>query len=327
MTEAALDRVTALDAQAFRLSKKTHFARCADKFGEAATAAKALGFEDCLIVAMLQADELDARMTLMGSPGVEPIHQKLALANVFLLLTSLFDTLRRRRDAGTLLAGACRPAEVAWNKARQRARDPHGELNPYEWMAPFIGYDAYLTTAAICTDVIALVCATGAEKQSKLTYPVELAEFVASAVELLVKPRLHSEMLISAEMMLVRGLGRVHDGRTFNANKVVHQLLMDAWGVVQHSDVLRERNIDNVLEFAGPHIRGLVAKGQERYAAEAPALRTCALEGCGAREIHVAQFKKCAACQAVVYCCREHQVEHWKAHKKACKAARKATAS
>ena len=40
------------------------------------------------------------------------------------------------------------------------------------------------------------------------------------------------------------------------------------------------------------------------------------------KEVHAAQYKKCGACKAAVYCCREHQVVDWPAHKKACKAAR-----
>ena len=59
-------------------------------------------------------------------------------------------------------------------------------------------------------------------------------------------------------------------------------------------------------------------------AAAAPECRTCALSGCGAREVHAAQFKSCAACREVVYCCREHQVADWSNHKGACKAAGKA---
>ena len=63
---------------------------------------------------------------------------------------------------------------------------------------------------------------------------------------------------------------------------------------------------------------------QERCAAVAgsAAMRACALPGCSAREQHVKHFKVCAACKAVVYCSREHQVRDWPSHKAACKAAR-----
>ena len=47
--------------------------------------------------------------------------------------------------------------------------------------------------------------------------------------------------------------------------------------------------------------------------------RRCALGGCGA----AAGLKACTGCSAVLYCCREHQLEHWPSHKAACKAAKK----
>jgi hypothetical protein len=55
-------------------------------------------------------------------------------------------------------------------------------------------------------------------------------------------------------------------------------------------------------------------------------LHFCALPTCGAQEVHASHFKRCSACSAVVYCCKEHQVQDWPAHKAACRAARKAAA-
>ncbi len=69
-----------------------------------------------------------------------------------------------------------------------------------------------------------------------------------------------------------------------------------------------------------------ISRGKNLARHAAAVLRTCALEACGAREVHEAQFKKCAAYQTVVYCCKAHQEQHWPAHKAACKAARKAAA-
>ena len=71
-------------------------------------------------------------------------------------------------------------------------------------------------------------------------------------------------------------------------------------------------------------IEKMVADAEKQHAAAT--LRCCALGACGAREVHEAQFKSCAACKAIVYCCREHQAADWPAHKAACKAARKAAA-
>jgi hypothetical protein len=58
--------------------------------------------------------------------------------------------------------------------------------------------------------------------------------------------------------------------------------------------------------------------------AAARGLHFCALHSCGAQEVHASHFKRCSACSAVVYCCKEHQVQDWPAHKAACRAARKA---
>ncbi len=39
---------------------------------------------------------------------------------------------------------------------------------------------------------------------------------------------------------------------------------------------------------------------------------------------HASQFKSCGSCRQVCYCCKAHQTADWPAHRKACKAARKA---
>lgn len=45
----------------------------------------------------------------------------------------------------------------------------------------------------------------------------------------------------------------------------------------------------------------------------------CALPSCPFTSLHHRDLKNCARCLSVRYCCREHQVEHWKAeHKRAC---------
>ena len=45
---------------------------------------------------------------------------------------------------------------------------------------------------------------------------------------------------------------------------------------------------------------------------------------CGATDV---KLRRCTKCQRVRYCSREHQVAHWKAHKKACKNAQRAAAA
>ncbi len=48
----------------------------------------------------------------------------------------------------------------------------------------------------------------------------------------------------------------------------------------------------------------------------AAAKRACALPGCGAAD---GPFKHCARCKRAAYCCREHQLADWAAHKADCK--------
>ena len=72
-------------------------------------------------------------------------------------------------------------------------------------------------------------------------------------------------------------------------------------------------------------IKEVEAKAQAD--ADAQGLRSCA--HCGAQEVHVAQFKFCAACKdkGALYCSKECQRAAWPAHKAACKAARQAAAA
>ena len=98
---------------------------------------------------------------------------------------------------------------------------------------------------------------------------------------------------------------------------------MDAKLRLERSGVLGTRNIKT---------RAPVPAGsQGAYEAvvlnsiNAPGLRRCALASCGAKEAYPQHYKACAACRAVVYCCKEHQLQHWPSHKAACKAVSKAT--
>jgi hypothetical protein len=103
------------------------------------------------------------------------------------------------------------------------------------------------------------------------------------------------------------------------------QLIEPAWEALKSSGVLQKRNIDGGIESVKRGEDQLDVRAARRVATHG--LCACALAACGAREVHATQFKKCAACQGVVYCCKAHQEADWPAHKAACKAARKAAAA
>ena len=102
-------------------------------------------------------------------------------------------------------------------------------------------------------------------------------------------------------------------------------VLADAWARVQRAPPFRALgNAATAIAAAAAEHASL--RERAARASEAPKLRTCVLPACNARELHVAQFKYCAACHVmdVSYCSKEHQIADWPRHKPACKAARKA---
>ena len=104
-------------------------------------------------------------------------------------------------------------------------------------------------------------------------------------------------------------------------SKVVRCCLLQS---PRSSGLLQERDI-----VAGAaHFRDLASASNAANAARlaSATLKCCLLLSCAARELHPGHYKRCSACHGVVYCCREHQLEDWPAHKAACKAARKAAA-
>jgi hypothetical protein len=100
-------------------------------------------------------------------------------------------------------------------------------------------------------------------------------------------------------------------------------LMVDAWRRVERSGAIAMRML-----YADDGSTTSISTRLDAAAAEAAVrgLRECALAGCASKEVHVSQFKRCGACRTVAYCCRDHQLADWPAHKAACKAARKNTA-
>ena len=322
---------------AAELVTKGRYARAAEKLeGAAAAAAQELAAEDCLVVALLRAEQASAVYCHSVAPTLTVAEADEARETIkSVLLPQFLSTLTRRKAAGTLLPGRCRAAEVAWfwaaveRKLLQDGAVYAAARASAEAAAPEVGLDAYLKAAYVTLDVL--------RRMGPLQMPREmqrsLAAFVASAFELMAQPREllsivadNNTCVLSAgpEQLLARNARRTFQNETFcsNVDGEAFFTLVTAWQRVERSGAIAMRQLD-ADHFPTLSIRaGLAAAAAD---AAVRGLHECALDTCASKEVHVSQFKRCGACRTVSYCCREHQLADWPAHKAACKAARKAT--
>jgi hypothetical protein len=337
---AALDvsRVVALTTKAVTLEYKGHWARAGEVLAEAVAAAQALQQPDCHIVAFLQASRANALLMHAQTAGVpEACRVELMRCALLELLPPAMASLERRTSAGTLLPGACRPHEVAWCAAKTEhaealvANMPHAPAcvptaeEMSAWTA-YVGYDAYMRTARVALHLCAV--RTDIHARRTLNMPeasaVACSAFVENAFDMI---QLCTLTVSSAEAALVRiAQIFIDEQQRFRASSSAggewHARILAAWRRLQSSGVLQRRGILQTMSEVTAH--DTHAADTAAATAAARGLRVCALHTCSAQEVHASQFKRCAACLSVVYCCKEHQVQDWPAHKAACRAARKA---
>jgi hypothetical protein len=119
MAAVDVSRVVALTNKAATLESKGHWARAAEIYADAVTAAQAFHLPDCVIVAHLQAAHANAQFGHAKLAGVPQARRTELARSAFLeLLPPAMASLQRRMAAGTLLPGACRPYEEAWCAAK-----------------------------------------------------------------------------------------------------------------------------------------------------------------------------------------------------------------
>ena len=155
----------------------------------------------------------------------------------------------------------------------------------------------------------------------------EALALVVRALDTLIKPRPLEDTALDPEKVLVRAMLEFIKGHYLLHAAAPHpacfsqvQHLVAAWRRVQASGILQRRRLDLACADSTSEFTAVNAHEVRR------GLRSCGLASCGATEAHVNHFKRCSACKAVVYCCKEHHLADWPAHKAACKAARKAAA-
>jgi hypothetical protein len=341
MAAVDVSHVVALDKKALTLESRGHWARAAEKYAEAVAAAQALDQPDCVIVAHLQAGHANALLAHANTAGV-PAARRVELTRCAFsdLLPAAMASLQRRKAAGTLLAGACRPHEVAWfaaktahclalaaNMPNAEARVPPTAEEAAAWSA-YAGYNTYMLTAAIAVEFCAFASDAYSARTLNLqeaTTAIACSVFVERAFDMMQQRTGASSTL---QAMLVRTAQIVIEERQrFRASSGGndwHVRILAAWRRLQSSGVLQRRGILQHMSFNDAAVEHTTATAAATAAARG--LHFCALPTCGTQEVHASQFKRCSACLSAVYCCKEHQVQDWPAHKAACRAARKAAA-
>ena len=326
MSSDIIARVDALDKKADELREKGHLLRAAENFGRAAEAACALGKDNlvALYMQMLRAGLLSGHvLNTFRASTADPRFLATLLAECMTLRVGAVEALERRRLAGTLLEGKCTAAEEAWYALLLQRLNSRFSAAEAASFAALVGYETYLEAASSALDV--LLCAPWYAADCSGAQLQFFAQHVVHAVELMQQPRRHGDEGLGSESKftnMLRGIGALAAASRLDARLV--QQLADALQRLERSGVLQPRRIDEGIRKNAFRNRAEAQHAAVTKSLTAPGLRRCALPGCCAKEAHPAHFKSCAACRTVVYCCREHQVTGWPAHKKACKAARKA---
>jgi len=335
MSSAAFAQARAFYLKANELEDKGHLLRAAENYSRAAEAARALAPGPDNVVA-LDMQRSQAHVLLSHALAVDNSTAEARLvvtshrAESVALLSTVVAAVERRRMAGTLLEGRCTAAEETWDAAM--VTDAGLSADEVACCAKLVGYYTFLRAAF--SSLVLLDNAWFFDEECSATQFEAFTQVVVHATDLIQLPRSHAATAMAAEVYFAERLSSDASdasGVPYLQNRGLDprlvQLLTDAWQRLQQSGVLETRcilNERNRLEHSTYHEKGVAAIDA---AMAAPGLRSCALAGCGAKEAHPQHFKRCSACKGVVYCGKEHQLEAWPSHKKACKAACKAAAA
>jgi hypothetical protein len=188
--EVDLSEVCALGNRAHTLLFEGRFARAADAFAAAVAAARALDADDSLVAASLQLSRADTLLALVSEGGLAPDEatatRQLAYAQ---LLPAVMGVVQRRAAARSLLPGACRAHEEAWERARlvHTTKLYHAGDAAEQASAPFVGYTAFLLAADLALNWIVNEAAPSARALSSELFPLaqERMTFVCDALRLM----------------------------------------------------------------------------------------------------------------------------------------------
>ena len=324
MSSDTLARVDAFSQKGDELAVKGHVLRAAENYGRAVEVARALGADNLVATRMkLQQGNVlsfyivSARDDGTADPRILAAHRAEAVA----LFSGAVAALERRRVEDTLLEGKCTAVEEAWCAAEMQRNTAHDfTASKAASLAALVGYEVFLRAAANVSCLLVHARRFAAECSDAQFQ--SFAELVVRAADMMQLPRRHENVVVPFEPTFTEWLrNAVLVAGANGLDERLVQLITGALQRLQRSGVLQTRRIEQQIQESTLKGRKLAAAVDKSLTA--PGLCSCALPGCGATEAHPTHFKSCSACRTVVYCCREHQVAGWPAHKKACKAARR----
>ena len=328
--------IAALENRGEVLRTQHRYLRAAKKFAAAAALAHALPHGgDSLIVARMQAEQawslivLSQKMLIMPAaerappPGNEGANALECFLEALQLLSSAADIIRQRRAANTLLRHTCRPEEEAeFRFSMEAANDEcdfgEGRLETYGEDTLFLAGSYALVALSVFARQLSGTPASGLMPDAVV--------IVEDACALLKLPRDGPpEGLTDQELYFARRCTQVLKDvfcsavfiSRFCSRPDVRPILaplQQMW--------LQLRGCPAFLRATGDDMQQSYSEGAQEWKAhlanEAAEQRKHTCAHCGVAEAVRGDFKACARCHSIYFCCNEHQVAHWKTHKKTC---------
>ena len=310
--------------------------RAAELCERAADAAAALYGADSLVVALMRMSAVSYLHCALGAATSTSMRAVMHRTS-FTHLRSTVELLQRRKAAGSLLPGRCRPEEESFDRTHCMLIMRLNKLTEDSFSQPQLrqlhacfGVSTLARTAAHAAHFIAANCvmdvserfSTSEDTQTFLDFCADVLELFASPASDGFKPG--GSVPEEASMYeQVRHLVRAAPYNTGAPGCMrAFRRVADALSELERNGAPQRRGYAKLL--AETTNQAKVNDDAARAANAGRTLRTCALPSCGETELHPDQFKRCSACGGVHYCCKEHQATHWPEHKAACKAARRA---